>query len=255
MVVVNFTGLTENENPEILVHALAHRFDALVKVISDNGGTIDKFIGDRSFPCIFMFLTAYYSIMAFFNEPSPLPRFNHLALQTAFQCIEVIKHLNEHRTTGDIEVTFRIGLSTGPCLVGNIGGEEVLTNIFRILLSKRFSFTVLGRFVNEAARLEAATRQFGVEMLIGPSLYDAVKDDFLCRELRTCSLKGFSTPRLVYEPVALHAEATPEMRQQVESYANALHEFNTGEFSTARSYLKTHYSKFPSDTVGKVKKL
>lgn len=52
--VVNFTGLTENENPEILVHALASRFDALVKVISDNGGTIDKFIGDRFF---FSYLT------------------------------------------------------------------------------------------------------------------------------------------------------------------------------------------------------
>lgn len=71
--------------------------------------------------------------MAFFNEPTPMPRFNHIALQTAFQCIDVINYLNEHRSAGDIEVAFKIGLSTGPCLVGNIGGEEVKASAFSIL--------------------------------------------------------------------------------------------------------------------------
>lgn len=83
-------------------------------------------------------------------------------------------------------------------------------------------------------------------------MYEEVKADFLCRELRICSLKGFSTPRVVYEPICLHKEASAESMQLVDSYTSALHAFNIGEFSQARADLRKHYANFPADKVAKV---
>ncbi|KAH3745036.1 adenylate cyclase, adenylate cyclase [Pelomyxa schiedti] len=223
--VVNFTTLTELERPETLIQAMAVRFDALVKVITDHGGTIDKFIGD--------------SIMAFFNEPTRIANFNEVALQAACHCMEVVRLINE-KCKDQLQVHFKTGISTGPCLVGNVGGGE------------RFSFTVLGKYVNEAARLESATRQFGVDILISSSMYSSVRSSFLCRKLRTCQLKGFTVPHAVYQPMCHMSQCTQEIVECVDSYNVALSMLEQNSFQEAADILSQNATNFPDDTPTKV---
>eukprot|EP00727_Mastigamoeba_balamuthi_P005034 m51a1_g14529 hypothetical protein (751) ;mRNA; r:927723-930053 len=224
--VVDFSRMTETEKPEVLVQSLARTFDHLCQIIQSHQGTIDKFMGD--------------AIMSFWNEPVPVPRHAERAAEATLECLETANKISELEAGQGPRILVKFGLSTGPCLIGNIGGKD------------RFNFTITGRFVNEAARLEPATRVFGVDILVSQSVHEATHDAFLQRRIRECLFKGFEKPRAVYELISSAKSAVQTNFAMAKSYGEALEFFEDGNIPQTLRALRDHLEMWPNDLPARV---
>lgn len=135
--IVGFTELSEGREPAEVAALLNDYFGYFAAAAESCGGTVDKFIGD--------------CIMIVFGVPQPDP---HHALH-AMTCGMLIQHLarrlNAIRSEGgEAAVRFRVGISSGPMLAGNLGSTE------------RMQFTVVGDTVNVAARVCGMAEPGGV---------------------------------------------------------------------------------------------
>ncbi|KAG2386455.1 hypothetical protein C9374_002199 [Naegleria lovaniensis] len=143
----NFTNISENLSINNLLLVISRYFDVVTKNVQDCNGVIDKFIGD--------------GVMALFNNPfQPAPNHAELACKAALQIVAELKKVNEeisrvYKMKLPYEITARVGLNTGACLVGNIGTHD------------RLNFTAVGDVVNISSRLESLNRMYGTTILIG----------------------------------------------------------------------------------------
>jgi adenylate cyclase len=195
--VAGFTTISESMEPGDLVQLLNECLGAMTDIIIEEGGTVDKYIGD--------------AIVAMFGAPLEQPDHAIRACVAALRCQEKLAELQPSwLERGMPEVVVRIGLNTGPALVGNMGSAA------------RFDYTMLGDTVNLAARLESANKTFRSLLLIGSTTHAAAGHGILCREADKLVVKGKTTGIPVFQPVAIAGEATAEHRQQVETYEAAL---------------------------------
>ena len=139
MDIVGFTPISEhyknNDDPEGLVVVINDYLNRMSKIVLDNGGTIDKYMGD--------------CIMAFWNAPLDCPNHAEMAVKTSIECAKETALLKkEFKDKGLPEINIGSGVNTGTCIVGNMGSDM------------RFDYSVIGDAVNLAARLEAATRNY-----------------------------------------------------------------------------------------------
>lgn len=126
----NFTPMSEKFPPEVVIDILNRFLNKIAETIMENGGTLDKFIGD--------------AIMCFWGAPLPQEDYIHRSVETALQIIENIQPIAvEVQKTYEHEVAVGIGIQCGSAVVGNIGSQN------------RMDFTVIGDTVNTAARLES----------------------------------------------------------------------------------------------------
>ena len=146
MDICGFTPISEhyknNDDPEGLVELINKFLDLQTKIILNNKGTVDKYMGD--------------CIMAFWNAPLPCDNHADMAIKTSIEIIEATKELNEElKPLGLPPINVGIGVNTGTVICGNMGSET------------RFDYTVIGDAVNLAARLESQTRNYpGVDLLL-----------------------------------------------------------------------------------------
>ena len=146
MDICGFTPISEhyknNNDPEGLVELVNKFLDLQTKIILNNNGTVDKYMGD--------------CIMAFWNAPLPCNNHADMAIKTSVEIIEATKKLNEELKPLNLPpINVGIGVNTGECIVGNMGSEV------------RFDYSVIGDAVNLAARLESQTRNYpGVDLLL-----------------------------------------------------------------------------------------
>jgi adenylate cyclase len=132
----NFSTHAEQMAPDALLEQMSTYFEQVSRAISDEGGTVDKFIGD--------------GIMAFWGAPAPLT--DH-ALRACAGALRAARRMEATNATWKAEgrrtIRTRIGLHSGDVLVGNVGSSE------------RLSYTAMGDGVNVAARLEGINKEFG----------------------------------------------------------------------------------------------
>ena len=146
MDIVGFTPVSEfykdKNDPEGLVELINLYLDRMTKIILNNGGTIDKYMGD--------------CIMAFWNAPLDCEDHAQRAVDSAKEIIEAADELIiELEEKGLPRIDIGIGINTGDCIVGNMGSEV------------RFDYSVIGDAVNLASRLEGQTRNYdGVRVLL-----------------------------------------------------------------------------------------
>lgn len=175
--IAGFTTISESLSPEELVHLLNRYLSLMTRAITDRGGTVDKFEGD--------------AIMAFWG--APLPQEDH-ARQACLAALDQQAILAEFReetaAEGLPELRVRMGLNTGPMIVGNMGSEE------------RFDYTIMGDAVNLASRLEGANKAYETYVMISESTYEEVKDAVEVRELDLIRVKGKNEPIRVFELIA-----------------------------------------------------
>ena len=151
MDICGFTPISEafmkNDDPEGLVELINRFLDLQTKIILNNGGTIDKYMGD--------------CIMSFWNAPMDCPNHAEMAVKSAEEILIATKELNEElKPLGLPPINVGIGINTGECIVGNMGSEL------------RFDYSVIGDAVNLGARLEGQTRNYdGVDVLLGEATY------------------------------------------------------------------------------------
>jgi adenylate cyclase len=130
----NFTGFAEQTPAPKVVGTINRLFERAVPAIRDNGGHVDKFVGD--------------GLLAVFGAPRRLENHAAAAVSAALDIADAV----EDEFAGSLSVG--IGVNTGTVVAGNVGGAG------------RFEFSVIGDPVNVAARIESATRQTGDTVLI-----------------------------------------------------------------------------------------
>ena len=139
MDIVGFTPISEyyknKDDPEGLVEVINDYLNRMTKIVLDNGGTVDKYMGD--------------CIMAFWNAPLDCEDHAEMAVKTSIECAKETESLKEDfKKRGLPDINIGSGVNTGTCIVGNMGSDT------------RFDYSVIGDAVNLAARLEAATRNY-----------------------------------------------------------------------------------------------
>jgi len=169
---VGFTAFCERSGPDEVSELLGAFLNLAVEAIFRAGGTLDKFIGD--------------CVMAFFGAPVPQP--DH-AVRAARAAVEIQRALSawsaERHTRGLPVVAARVGLNSGPVVVGDIGSD------------RRVDYTVLGNTVNVAARLEAFVARPG-DVVLGPETYRLLNGSLPTEALGEHQLKGLQQKITAY---------------------------------------------------------
>lgn len=195
--VVGFSSIAENLTPKQLVELLNEYLTEMTNIILDNEGTVDKFQGD--------------SIVAFFGAPIQYEDHAIRACRSALAMQQRLAEMREvWRREGRSELYMRVGLNTGPMVVGNMGSAN------------RMDYTVMGDSVNLASRLEGANKVYGSDILISEFTYKFVQDSLECRELDRIRVVGKDQPVAVYEVICETGELSPVLREAHLKFAEGL---------------------------------
>lgn len=173
----SFTTFSEAHPPQEVVSRLNEYLGAMVQVIEQHDGTIDKFIGD--------------GIMAYWGAPLAQPDHAKLAIDCIRAINERMKELSSKWLVNGVEpFTIRGGLQSGEVVAGNVG-----------LAGKKMEYTVIGDTVNQAARLEGTAKYYGVTYLVGEETYRRTREICRYRELDKIRVVGKQLPVTIYEPL------------------------------------------------------
>ena len=176
---VGFTETTENLESEELTDILNRYLNEMASIALKHGATLDKYVGD--------------AIVAFFGDPETrgVGEDAKACVAMAVEMQQRIAELESEWRLVGLERPFRarMGINTGFCTVGNFGSQE------------RMDYTIIGRAVNVAARLESAARPSTI--LIAHETWTLVKDTILAKEVPPLSVKGLADPLHAYEVLDL----------------------------------------------------
>lgn len=172
-----FTGLSEKMTPQELMKFLNSYFLRMNDPIHQNGGFIDKFIGD--------------AIMALFDHPNGSNQDKALdALNAAVDLRYALNVYNLHRSnSGYPPINIGVGIHFGPVIIGTVGSDD------------RMDTTVIGDSVNIAYRLETLAPKLGADIVVSSQLLETAdaKVKFNYRFLDWVRVKGRKNPVEVYE--------------------------------------------------------
>ena len=158
-----FTALSETLSPEEVTTIMNKALTIQSNAVQKHGGMVDKYIGD--------------AMMAIFNAPMDLLHHERIAVECA-------KEIQENIIKANIGVEIGVGVNTGEAVIGNMGSDT------------RFDYSAIGDAVNTAARLESATKEAGVNILIGEEteLYCGYR----LKQLKPIKVKGKEKPLKIY---------------------------------------------------------
>ncbi len=203
-----FTTISESLEPSALTQQMAEYFEAMLEVLQSEGATIDKFIGD--------------AIMAFWGAPVPDPEHARHAVSAALRCQQRLVELNAAwQAQGRPALPTRIGLATGPVVVGNVGAPT------------RLNYTLLGDTANLASRLEGTNRVYGTDVLVSAAVRDAAGPGFIWREVDAVAVKGKSEVIHIFEPIAFEGQGSERRLAYVRAWGEALHAYRGRAFADA----------------------
>ena len=149
-----FTNLSEKLEPEEVTEIMNKVLTVQVQCIQAHGGMVDKFIGD--------------ACMAIFNAPLDLDEHEQRAVACARDMRTAIRMLQKELPE---PIAIGIGVNTGHAVIGNMGSDT------------RFDYSAIGDAVNTAARLESATKEAGVDLLIGESTRTKIPEARFCKKM------------------------------------------------------------------------
>ena len=150
--IVGFTKFAERQTADQVVSTLRGFHARMGRAVFDNGGTLDKFLGD--------------GLMATFGTPDPGPHDASNAVRCAHAMLAAVDDWNQERSViGAEPIALSVGLHCGTVVLGDIGSE------------RRLEFAVLGDVVNVASRLEALTRELNVRMALSDNVAAAIRKD------------------------------------------------------------------------------
>ncbi|MDA8425095.1 MAG: adenylate/guanylate cyclase domain-containing protein [Treponema sp.] len=213
-----FTSISETLGPEELTALLNDYLTAMVDIIQEEGGTIDKFEGD--------------AIIAFWNAPLDLGDHAVRGVRASLRCQSALAELRPaFRARVGKDMYMRVGLNSGPAVVGNMGSRT------------RFDYTMLGDAVNLASRLEGVNKQFGTYTMISEATLRLLGGAFPARELSRIAVVGRKEPVTVFEP--MQPEEFEARRPILEAFGRALALYYTGDFAAARAVFESTADRDP----------
>jgi adenylate cyclase len=228
---IGFTNLAEHAEPEQLVSHLNELLSAMVNVVFENNGTLDKFIGD--------------AIMAVWGNvrSAGVQDDTKAAAHTALGMRRALKALNQRwRNEGRMPLGMGMGINQGEAVVGNIGSYAPY---------ERLDPTVIGDAVNLASRLEALTRTYGVDILVGEAATELLRADFHLRSVARVQVK--TVPVSVSTLLCAKGEEDDqELFKWLETYEDGLVKFRTRDFSQAKILFARFLEFYPEDYLAKM---
>ena len=219
-----FTAFSERHRPQAVVERLNEYLAAMVQVILDHDGTVDKFMGD--------------GILAYWGAPLAQPDHAHRAVSCALAMQQRMAALTaDWQARGEEPFEMRGGLQSGDVVAGNIGSRGL-----------KMEYTVIGDTVNQASRLEGMAKYFGVGFVVGDATYLKTCDSFRYRRLDRVRVIGKDIPVSIHE---LRGPAGPaEVPEQ--EFAAALDLFRQQRWDEAESAFRQILAQCPEDAPSRI---
>jgi class 3 adenylate cyclase len=183
----NFTGISERENPDILLPSLKSYFSDFTSAIKNNSGSVEKYIGS--------------SVMAFWGEKSGMSEKNQalFACRSALECKDICYRLSEARVrNGSHKFRGRFAVHTGEAVLG------------KMALNDGFEHVVFGRNVNLVTQLKGLNKLYGTEIILSSATQELIKDLFETRLLDKIRLGKKSQGFCIYELLCEKGKANPK---------------------------------------------
>lgn len=222
-----FTSLSESLTPEQLVDVLNSYLEEMTKIVFEEGGVLDKYIGD--------------AVMAFWNAPMGQDDHAARAVRCALKMKQRLHEMNEQKMfPNGIQLRVGVGINTGEMVVGNIGS------------SLRHDYTVIGDSVNLASRTESLCKTYGTEIIITKHVLDGIDGQFIVRELDQVAVKGKTEPVKMFEVLGRMDAATNEQKESVTLFADALRQYYARNFTEAKNLFAAYLLRFVDDAPAKL---
>ena len=176
---VSFTSYTESHTPKETVNILREYLTEMINIITENKGTLDKFVGDE--------------IIALFGAPVNLEDHAFYACKAALEMRQRMNELHKKWVTENKDpLEMGIGINTGFLTVGNLGSEQI------------FDYTAIGDNMNICARIESLTRDYNTtnNIIINNSTYEYIKDKFKTKFIDEVTVKGKKVMIKIYELIS-----------------------------------------------------
>lgn len=216
----SFTTISERLTPSENFSFLNSYFARMVPIIREEGGIIDKYIGD--------------GVMALF------PTNPESAIKAATKMRESLKEYNEGRVrAGYIPIDIGIGIHTGMLMLGTIGE------------SKRMDSTVISDAVNVASRLEGLTKRFQVPVIVSGQTLEKIPDNranYAGRYLGLVKIKGKEISVPIYEIIT--DKDSPLSRRKMatrELFERAVFYYDSGSYDAAFKEFEAIEARSPGD--------
>ena len=211
-----FTKLCEKLPAREVIAILNRYLNIETKIIFDNGGDVDKYVGDE--------------IMAFFAGP----RKEINACKAAMEIREALyREQQDAIKAGRESVSIGIGINTGYVVFGPVGSET------------RKDFTSIGDTVNLAARLEGANKQYGSKSIISESVYNNLGNAFICRELDYITVKGKTEAVRIFEILQETQKNTDDKIYDLKkAFETGLDYYRQRKWKTAEKYFMECVEKY-----------
>jgi len=195
----DFTSLSDSANPQEIGDILNTYFEIATKDILEKDGTIIKYIGD--------------AVMAIWGAPlDDLEQADH-AVEASWGMIQSTRNKKIYGHS----LHTRIGINSGPCLVGNLGSPY------------RFDYTAIGDTINLASRIEGFNKQLGTNVLLSHSTYERLNGNHIIRPVGKFQLVGKQDAIPLYELLTHHTDEPTWLQ----TFAEALEAFNRRDFTSA----------------------
>ena len=224
----SFTTITEALGAQGTVALLNEYFDIMVEAINEQGGMVDKFIGD--------------AIMAGFGIPFPHEDDEDRGVRAGINMIKRLWDWNKQREKdGKMAIDMGLGLNTDKLLSGNIGS------------SKRMDYTMIGDGVNLAARLESACKSYAARILISDFTYQKLKGTYQIRYIDDVVVKGKTEAVGVREVLDYHTPETfPNLMDTVNHFNEGRIGFKAGDWDKGIRSFNECLKANPNDKLSKI---
>lgn len=231
--IADFTGISEQLTPQALFELINAYFSSMSRAIAIEDGVIDKFVGD--------------TLMAYWGPP--FVGENEHALRAVRAGLDMFALLERFQRdipeitglrTGAPVIDIRIGIATGPVLIGSLGSDTVK------------NYTIMGDTVNVAARLESACKYYGNRFLISESTRDLVGNAIVAREIDLVAVKGKREPTRVFEPIGMAGNVDPDTERLLGVYQAGLRAYRQQEWAQAEDSFRTYLAKLDHDGPSKI---
>ena len=224
----SFTTITEALGAQGTVALLNEYFDIMVEAINEQGGMVDKFIGD--------------AIMAGFGIPFPHEDDEDRGVRAGINMIKRLWEWNKQREKdGKMAIDMGLGLNTDKLLSGNIGS------------SKRMDYTMIGDGVNLAARLESACKSYAARILISDFTYQKLKGTYQIRYIDDVVVKGKTEAVGVREVLDYHTPETfPNLMDTVNHFNEGRIGFKAGDWDKGIRSFNECLKANPNDKLSKI---
>ena len=224
-----FSSIAENLGPSQLVDLLNGYLGRMSDLILQESGTIDKYEGD--------------AIVSFFGAPVELSDHSARACRAALRIKDAERALNDQYLrdgTAPSPLHTRVGINTGPMVVGNLGTE------------RRMDYTIMGHDANIAARLEGANKDYGTWILVGESTMREAGSEFVFRPLDRARVVGISGPIRLCELVGFRQDATSSRMEALDIFAEGIRHYDDGKWDEALTRFEAVLRIYPDDGPARV---